>query len=122
LCALLLEGSWTEIPERRVASLPVVEDLDVLEEVGAGQRAGGPDGHTVREARSREDEMGVLADSRAKLVVVDLRLPGAGAVAVIQRVRGEPSTRDVPIIAVAPPEPRRSRCKRSSTLARRCAV
>ena len=37
LRALPLEGPGTEIPERRMTPLPVVEDLDVLEQRGAGR-------------------------------------------------------------------------------------
>jgi DNA-binding response OmpR family regulator len=55
--------------------------------------------HRVREAHSPEEALWVLAERRAKLVVVDLRLPGA--VALIQRVRAETATKKVPIIAVA---------------------
>jgi hypothetical protein len=35
LCAQALEGPRAEIPERRIAPLPVVEDLDVLEQLDA---------------------------------------------------------------------------------------
>ena len=58
-------------------------------------------GHRVREAHSPEEALWLLAERRAKLVVVDLRLPDAGAVALIQRVRAEIATKQVPIIAVA---------------------
>jgi hypothetical protein len=37
LCALALEGPRPEIPEGRMAPLAAVENLDVLEELGAGR-------------------------------------------------------------------------------------
>jgi hypothetical protein len=37
LCALALKGPRTEIPEGRMAPLAVVEDLNVLEQVGASR-------------------------------------------------------------------------------------
>jgi CheY-like chemotaxis protein len=78
----------------------VVVDAHVVrrELIVAALRA---DGHAVREAGTPEEATGLLA-ARAKLLVVDLRLPWGGAVGLIRRVRGEPSTRNMPIIAVAP--------------------
>jgi CheY-like chemotaxis protein len=92
---------YERIRARQHAGLIVVVNRSVAsrELVAAALRR---NGHAVREARSPEEALRVLAESRAKIVIIDLRLPGAGAVELIRRVRSELSTRDVPIIAVAP--------------------
>src|SRR5262245_26218260 len=56
---LLLKRPRTEIAERRISPLSVVEDLEVLEQVGARLRAGGPRG-TMNELdlQRREETLG----------------------------------------------------------------
>jgi CheY-like chemotaxis protein len=58
------------------------------------------EGYPVREACNPEDAVRLLAEVRANLVLIDLRLPGAAALMLIRRLRQDSATRDMPIIAV----------------------
>ena len=54
-----LERSRTEVAKRRMPPLPIVEELEVLEELGVRLRPGGPDGVVDQlDLQRREEALG----------------------------------------------------------------
>src|SRR5580765_1864467 len=55
-------------------------------------------GFRVSSAEDGEEGLKRLFASRADAVIVDLMLPGRSGLEVVREIRGEPSTRDMPVI------------------------
>jgi PAS domain S-box-containing protein len=77
----------------------VVEDDPVLLDVTARLLEGA--GYEVYRAASVAEALSAIAGSVPALVLLDLWLPDGDGLKVVRRVREEPSTRDVPIVAVS---------------------
>jgi PAS domain S-box-containing protein len=77
----------------------VVEDDPVLLDLTARLLEGA--GYEVYRAASVAEALSALAESIPALVLLDLWLPDGDGLEVVRRVREEPSTRDVPIVAVS---------------------
>lgn len=57
-------------------------------------------GYETLEAISGEQGLSLAADHRPALVLMDIQLPGINGVEALRRLRAEPSTRSIPVIAV----------------------
>ncbi len=60
----------------------------------------GADGHTVLEAGTGVEALTVVAAARPDLILLDLRLPDAHGFDLARRLRHEPRTASVPILAL----------------------
>jgi DNA-binding NtrC family response regulator len=61
------------------------------------------DGYRVVEADSGEQGLELIANADAPidLAILDLKLPGIGGIQVLERLRGDEATRDLPVIVVS---------------------
>lgn len=67
-------------------------------------------GHATLEARTGEEGLRLAIERRPDLILLDIQLPGMDGIAVLQRIRAEPSLDAVPVMAVSAsvmPEDRR---------------
>jgi CheY-like chemotaxis protein len=58
-------------------------------------------GHEVSEAGNGADALTVVRRSRPDLIVTDMMMPVMDGVELIRRLRGDPTMRDIPIVAVS---------------------
>lgn len=58
-------------------------------------------GHTVRQARSGEEALELAAQVRPDLVVMDVSLPRMDGFETARRLRLDPSTRTIPVVAAS---------------------
>ncbi len=58
------------------------------------------EGHEVRSAPDAEAALGVLARWRPELILMDLQLPGMDGLELTRRLKADPVTRDIVIVAV----------------------
>jgi CheY-like chemotaxis protein len=92
-------GSAPEPPDRRELRVLVVEDDPASAKLASViLRAEGCD---VRVARSAEDAIAALATFRPTVILLDLVLPFMSGVLLAQRLKGDPATRDIVLIAVS---------------------
>ena len=67
-------------------------------------------GHATLEARSGEEGLQLAMRQRPDLILLDIQLPGMDGIAMLQRIREQPSLHAVPVMAVSAsvmPEDRR---------------
>ena len=57
-------------------------------------------GYEVREAATAEEAFEILKTERAALIVMDIQLPGMDGLEATKRLKENPSTRDIPVVAV----------------------
>jgi two-component system, cell cycle response regulator DivK len=57
-------------------------------------------GYQVREATSAQEAFDMLEKERADLVVMDIQLPGMDGLAATRKLKEQPATADIPVIAV----------------------
>ncbi len=57
-------------------------------------------GFEVREANDGREALDCLADFRPDLVLTDLMMPVMGGVELITRIRANPETADLPVVAI----------------------
>jgi len=57
-------------------------------------------GYEVREATTAQEALELLEKERADLIVMDIQLPGMDGLEVTRRIKAQPATADIPIIAV----------------------
>ena len=57
-------------------------------------------GYRVIEAENAEDGVRMAAEQRPALVLMDIQLPGMSGIEALQRLRADPATRAIPVIAV----------------------
>jgi DNA-binding response OmpR family regulator len=62
----------------------------------------GDDRFTVEEASDTDDAIRAVAESPPELTVLDLALPGAGAVAIARTLRTQPETSRVRVLLLVP--------------------
>lgn len=58
------------------------------------------EGYEVLMAPDAESALTLLSTSRPQLILMDLQLPGMDGLALTRRLKSEPATRDIPIIAI----------------------
>jgi len=78
------------------AAILVVEDEPAIQELIAVNLA--RHGHAVQRASSGSEAMAAIAASLPDVVLLDWMLPDTPGPVIAQRLRGEPRTREVPII------------------------
>jgi two-component system, cell cycle response regulator DivK len=57
-------------------------------------------GYRVRDAESAEEALRVIVDERPSLVLMDIHLPGIDGIEALRRLREDPATRAIPVMAV----------------------
>ena len=57
-------------------------------------------GYRVVEASSAEDGLRMAAEQQPALILMDIQLPGMNGIEALQRLREDPATRAIPVIAV----------------------
>ena len=57
-------------------------------------------GYRTLEAESGELGVALARDSRPALILMDIQLPGMSGIEALGHLRADPSTRDIPIVAV----------------------
>ena len=57
-------------------------------------------GYRVVEASSAEDGLRMAASLQPALILMDIQLPGMNGIEALQRLRADPATRAIPVIAV----------------------
>ena len=57
-------------------------------------------GYRVIEAENAEDGLRMAAEQRPALILMDIQLPGMSGIEALQRLRADPTTRAIPVIAV----------------------
>src|SRR5215510_4940447 len=57
-------------------------------------------GYEVREATKAKEALEMLEKERADLIVMDIQLPGMDGLEVTRRIKAQPATADIPVIAV----------------------
>ena len=57
-------------------------------------------GHDVNNASAAEQAARAIAEDRPQLMLIDMALPGMDGLALIRQLKGDPSTRDIQIVAV----------------------
>ena len=57
-------------------------------------------GYRVVEASSAEDGLRMAAEQQPALILMDIQLPGMNGIEALQRLRADPGTRAIPVIAV----------------------
>jgi two-component system phosphate regulon response regulator PhoB len=78
------------------ASILVVEDEPAIQELIAVNLS--RNGHEVRRAATATEALASVAESLPDLILLDWMLPDSPGPTVARRLRGEPRTREVPII------------------------
>jgi CheY-like chemotaxis protein len=57
-------------------------------------------GHHITEAETADDAIKCLRTMRPDIILLDIQIPGGGGERVLREVRGEPSLKDLPVVAV----------------------
>lgn len=57
-------------------------------------------GYLVAEAETAEDGLRMAAEQNPALILMDIQLPGMNGIEALQRLRADPATRAIPVIAV----------------------
>jgi two-component system cell cycle response regulator DivK len=57
-------------------------------------------GYRVAEAETAEDGLRMAAEQKPALILMDIQLPGMNGIEALQRLRADPATRSIPVIAV----------------------
>jgi two-component system cell cycle response regulator DivK len=57
-------------------------------------------GYRIVEAENAEDGLRIAAEQRPALILMDIQLPGMNGIEALQRLRADPATRAIPVIAV----------------------
>ncbi len=57
-------------------------------------------GHIVSEAAEAEEALRAIKDNKPTLIMMDLSLPGIDGIALTRRLKKDPATREIPIIAL----------------------
>jgi len=86
--------SWGAMP----FTILVIDDDPLLLEMASELLAS--DGHRPLTASSGRDGLAQAQAERPDLVLLDYHMPGRGCVAVLEKLRADPTTRRTPVIAL----------------------
>ena len=59
-------------------------------------------GYQVREAATAEEAFEILKTERPDLIVMDIQLPGMDGLEATKKLKENPATREIPVVAVTP--------------------
>jgi len=57
-------------------------------------------GYKTMETETAEEGIRLAQESRPALILMDIQLPGIDGITALKRLRAEPKTRDIPVMAV----------------------
>jgi CheY-like chemotaxis protein len=57
-------------------------------------------GYTIVKATSGEEALSILDDGTPDLILMDIHLPGLDGLSVVRRIKGDPRTYGVPVLAL----------------------
>jgi len=57
-------------------------------------------GYRVVEAENAEDGLRMATEQRPALILMDIQLPGMNGIEALKRLRADPATRAIPVVAV----------------------
>ena len=57
-------------------------------------------GHSVHDAEAAEHAFASIAEDRPEIILLDMSLPGMDGLALVRKLRADPATRDIHIVAV----------------------
>ncbi len=57
-------------------------------------------GYQVLEAGTAQEAFEILKTERPDLIVMDIQLPGMDGLTATKKLKGDPATRDIPVVAV----------------------
>jgi CheY-like chemotaxis protein len=57
-------------------------------------------GHIVKGAEAAEHAFAAIRDARPEIILLDLTLPGMDGLTLVRRLKADPTTRDISIVAV----------------------
>jgi CheY-like chemotaxis protein len=57
-------------------------------------------GHEVSDAVAAEQAFTTIKTDRPQIILLDLALPGMDGLTLMRRLKGDPNTRDIPVVAV----------------------
>jgi two-component system cell cycle response regulator DivK len=57
-------------------------------------------GHEVERADAAEEALMMIKESQPDVILLDLSLPGMNGFALVRQLKGDPTTRGIPIVAV----------------------
>ena len=57
-------------------------------------------GYEIVEAETGEDGVRLAHERRPRLVLMDIRLPGIDGIEALRRLRADPATREIPVLAM----------------------
>jgi CheY-like chemotaxis protein len=58
------------------------------------------DGHDVSDAEAAEQALAAIRANRPQLILLDLVLPGMDGLALVRKLKADPDTRDIHVVAV----------------------
>jgi CheY-like chemotaxis protein len=94
----LLEALARCVPDQGRRTVVVIDDDS--RDLSLAEAALGPEGWAVVRASSGEDGVELVRRERPAVVLLDLLMPGMDGFAVVERLRSDPETADVPIVVM----------------------
>ena len=58
------------------------------------------EGYTVRDVNSAEEALEAITQRRPEFIIMDLKLPGMSGLDLTRKLKNNPATRDIPVVAV----------------------
>ena len=60
----------------------------------------GAAGHTVNDAQAAEQALALIMLDKPHVILLDLELPGMGGLTLVRKLKADPTTRDIHVVAV----------------------
>ena len=60
----------------------------------------GAAGHTVNDAQAAEQALAMIMLDKPRVILLDLELPGMGGLTLVRKLKADPTTRDIHVVAV----------------------
>src|ERR1700692_1827118 len=68
-----------------------------------------PEGYTLLTATNGEDALGLLAEQKPDLILLDVMMPGMDGYQVVAKIKENPATRNIPVIMLTALDDRNAR-------------